>query len=55
MESFPVMFDKVKENIWRDFEPFLYADTFKILHILGFVLINCPLQLSPQVFDWIEV
>ena len=55
MESFPVMFDKVKEHIWRDFGPFLYADPFKILHILGFALINCPLQLSPQVFDWIEV
>ena len=23
MESFPVMFDKVKEHIWRDFGPFL--------------------------------
>ena len=28
MESFPIMFDKVKEHIWRDFGPFLYADPF---------------------------
>ena len=40
-------------SIWRDFGPFLLAYPFKILHILGLVLINWPLQLSPQVFDWI--
>ena len=40
MESL-VIFDKVvKEHIWRDFGPFLLAYPFKILHILGFVLIN---------------
>ena len=42
------MFHKVKEHVWRDFGPFLYADPFKILHILGFALIN--FQLRPQVF-----
>ena len=55
IESLPVIFDKVKEHIWRDFGPFLLAYPFKIFHILGFVLINRPLQLSQHVFDWIEV
>ena len=45
----------VLQHIWRDFGPFLLAYPFKIFHILGFVLINRPLQLSQQVFDWIEV
>lgn len=43
MESFSA-FDTVKEHIWRDFGSFLDADPFKILHILGFALINCPFQ-----------
>jgi hypothetical protein len=46
MESFPVMFDKVREGFWT----IPHADPFEILHIHGFALINCP-----QVFDWIEV
>ena len=54
MESLPVIFDKL-EHIWRDFGLFLLAYPFKILHILGFVLINWALQLSLQVFDWMEV
>ena len=44
MGSLPVIFDKVKEHIWRDFGPFFLAYPFKIIHILGFVLINLPLQ-----------
>ena len=40
LKSLPVIFDKVKEYIWRDFGPFLLAYPFKILHILDFVVIN---------------
>ena len=52
------MLDQVKEQIWRDFGPFLYADPFKILHIIGFALtvstalLQYQLPLfSPHVFD----
>ena len=40
---------------WRNTFGGILAYPFKILHILGFILINWPLQLSPHVFNWIDV
>ena len=45
------MFNKVGQHIWRDLGPFLHAEPFKILHILRFALMDCPLQFRPHVFD----
>ena len=50
-EPIYIMFNKVGEHIWRDLGPFHHAEPIKILHILRFALMDCPLQFRPQVFD----
>ena len=47
----PNMFQK---HIWRDLGPFLHAESFKILRIFRFALMDCPLQFRPEFKsgDW---
>ena len=54
-ESFSIMFNEIGEHIGRDLRPFLHTESFQILDILRSALMDCPLQLKPQVFNGVQV
>ena len=52
IEPIFITFNKVGEHIWRNIGPFLHAELFKILHILRFALMDCPLSIGFKSWDW---
>lgn len=49
-QTFPVILDQV-----RDFDPLLQTDLLYISQVSELSLRNSEFQLSPKIFDWIEI